>query len=93
MPIEIVQVFKRPNIETPWFHDTWTSEHMTYIDTTYKASGKLIGSKTVDGELLVLEYKFARDQDLEEFLNDTYLMEMASKRIEYNSTHNIIQLS
>lgn len=92
--IEHTQVYLRPDVSVPWFHDTWSPEHMQYIETKYKATGKFVGSKeiTEDGLILTSIFQF-RDADAEtEFLNDQYLQEMAVNRDIYNANHNIERL-
>ena len=94
MPIERVQVFVKPNQETPWFHDTWDPSHNEYIKLKYKDTGKYTGSKEImeDGLMLIVTHTFT-DEDAEiEFINDEYLASMVEKRDQYNLSHNINRL-
>jgi len=91
MPIEIFQLFIRPNLETPWFHETWPESHINYVQTHYKDTGKLQGKREIleDGLKMVSTYIFTDAAAELEFMSDPYLAEMAIKRNEYNAAHNI----
>jgi len=96
MPIELIQVFIRPNIETPWFHDTWPPSHMEYIQTNYKDTGKYTGQRTIseDGLTLIVTHTFTDSDALTEFTEqDEYLAEMKQNRDQYNLANDIISIT
>jgi hypothetical protein len=91
MEIQVSQLFQRPNVNVPWFHDTWQPSHMEYINTNYKDTGKYKGSReiTSDGLMLIVTHTFTDQAALEEFTNDSYLSEMAANRDAYNLANGI----
>ena len=94
MPIEFIQVFVRPNIETPWFHDTWSADHMEYIQTTYKDTGKYTGNREISSDelLLTVTHTFIDEASHIEFISDTYLATMVANRDAHNKSNSIYQL-
>lgn len=94
MPIEIVQIFSKPTLETPWFHDTWPDGHMEYIQAVYKDTGKYTGSGEIssDGLMLIVTHTFTDETAHFEFMTDTYLTSMLAKRDEHNASNGITRL-
>ena len=94
MPIEFIQVFVRPNIETPWFHDTWPAGHMEYIQTTYKDTSKYTGNREISSDELVLTvtHIFTDEPAHIEFVSDAYLATMVANRDAHNKSNSIYQL-
>ncbi len=94
MSIEAIQIFIRPNTETPWFHETWPAGHMEYIQTTYKDTGKYAGRRELsDDELMLTVVHTFTDEDTQfEFMTDAYLAGMVANRDAYNTSNNITQL-
>ena len=96
MEVEIKQVFIRPNVDTPWIYETWTTEfraqHREYIDTKYNQTGKYTGSFELseDGLILVQTNLFSSPEAYEEFAADPYLSTMRDVRNDCNIKHNII---
>lgn len=95
MSIEVVQIFTRPTVETPWFHDTWPASHLEYIQKTFKDTGKYSGSREIseDGRILTVTHIFADEDAQFEFMTDEYLADMVVKRDQHNSSNNITQVS
>lgn len=91
MPIEIVQLFVRPSVDVPWFHETWPESHMNYLQTHYKDTGKFQGKREIleDGLTMVNTYIFTDASAEIEFMSDPYLAEMVEKRNAYNEANNI----
>jgi hypothetical protein len=91
MSIEVVQIFTRPTVETPWFHDTWPASHLEYIQKTFKDTGKYSGSREIseDGRILTVTHTFADEVAQLEFISDEYLASMAANRDQYNANNNI----
>ena len=94
MPIEVIQIFIRPNTETPWFYDTWEPGHMEYIQTKYKDTGKYAGSRELSSDelMLTVTHTFTDETAQFEFITDTYLAGMVAKRDEHNINNGISQL-
>jgi len=92
MALEIVQIFVRPNIETPWFQDTLPETHFDYIRTTY--SGKVQGviERMADELMLTVTFTFTDEAAQLEFISDPYLLERVSQRDAYNTEHGIMQV-
>lgn len=91
MSVEFSQIFVRPDTNTPWFHETFTPEHIEYVNTTYRVTGKWVGTITVssDGLMLTQAHSFSTPEAYAEFSSDPYLVGMLANRTAYNEEHNI----
>ena len=94
MERQYTQVFIRPSTDVPWFNDTWPPSHMEYVQTNYKDTGKLTGSKTVseDGLTMTTVHTFTDEVAEAEWMSDVYLQTMLQQRQEYNAINDIIEL-
>lgn len=91
MALEFIQVYTRPNVSVPWFHETWSQSHMEYIDNKYKKTGKFTGSRleSEDKLMIILSYSFVDENAYIEWMQDEYLQEMAKTRISHDSKYGI----
>lgn len=91
MSIEFSQIFVRSDTSTPWFHETFTPEHLAYIETTYRNTGKRTGTFEVseDGLVLTQTHSFSTPEAYAEFSSDPYLVGMLAQRNAYNEANNI----
>lgn len=91
MSIEFSQIFVRSDTNTPWFHETFTPEHIAYIEATYRSTGKRTGTFEVseDGLVLTQTHSFSTPEAYAEFSSDPYLIGMLSQRNAYNEANNI----
>ena len=94
MPVETIQVFSKPSLDTLWFHETWDPSHMEYITTNYKDTGKYSGKREItgDGLILISTLTFTDQSALDEWKADTYLTSMMEKRDIYNQANGIEKL-
>lgn len=91
MSVEFSQIFVRPDTNTPWFHETFTPEHIEYVNTTYRDTGKRVGRFEVseDGLMLTQFHSFTTPEAYAEFSSDPYLVGMLAQRNAYNEANNI----
>lgn len=91
MSVEFSQIFVRADTNTPWFHETFTPEHIAYVNTTYKDTGKWASTVTVseDGLILTQSHSFTSPESYAEFSSDPYLVGMLAQRNAYNEANNI----
>lgn len=95
MPVEIIQVFSKPSLEIPWFHEIWEPSHMDYITTKYKDTGKYRGNREIleDGLTLIITHTFIDNDALNEWKADPYLTTMKENRDAHNLANGIEQLA
>jgi hypothetical protein len=93
MDIHFEQVFVRPDTNVPWFHETFTPSHITYVKDTYIDTGLVSVDKTlsVDELTLTIVYGFLDSNAYDTWTNDPTMQASAAQKVAYNVANGISQ--
>lgn len=92
MARKITSVFTRPDVNIPWFQETFSQEHRDYMKETYFDTGKAESTWETSADGLTLTMVLVIN-DPSTWGQDLTLLEKITQRDEYNLLNNIVNVS